>query len=73
MREDQHDRTAIRQFGNGRQRSAQPCIVRHRAIRHWHVQVLADEHALAGDLTHVVERLESLGHVVFPYRSNCSG
>ncbi|MCC4944782.1 hypothetical protein, partial [Klebsiella pneumoniae] len=29
---------------------------------HRHVQILADQHALAGHVTHIVERLEGLGH-----------
>ena len=65
MREDQHDRAAVGEFGDGRQRRTQPGVVGDGAIRHRDVEVFADQHALAADLTHVVERLEGLGHGLF--------
>jgi hypothetical protein len=59
--ENQHHGALVGQFGQRRHRRAQAGIVGHRAIGHGHVQVLADQHGLAGNVTDIVQRLEH-GH-----------
>ncbi len=73
MRENQHDRAAIRQLGNGRQRSAQPRVIADMAVGHRHIQILTHQHALAADVAHVVETLERRHSLLALYRNILRG
>src|SRR3546814_7714287 len=44
-------------------------VVGDRAIGHRHVQILADQHALATHVADIVQRLEALGHRCSPFVS----
>ena len=63
MRQQQHDRALVAQFGDGRHRGAQPRVVADRAVLHRHVQIDAHQHPLAGQVVRqVVEGFEAGRH-----------
>src|SRR3546814_14724031 len=61
MREEQDDRALVRQLADRRHRRLDPRRVADRAFEHRDVEVDAHEHALAGDVTDIVEGFER-GH-----------
>src|SRR3546814_7420138 len=61
MREKQDDRALVRQLADRRHRRLDPRRVADRAFEHRDVEVDAHEHALAGDVTDIVEGFER-GH-----------
>ncbi len=62
MRQQEHDRAAVAKLEHGREHGLEPRVVGHARAVHRHVQIDADEHALAGQiLREVIEGLESHG------------
>src|SRR3546814_12712431 len=59
MREKQDDRALVRQLADRRHRRLDPRRVADRAFEHRDVEVDAHEHALAGDVTDIVEGSKS--------------
>src|SRR3546814_7751536 len=58
MREDQHHRALVGQFGDGGHRRFKPGGVGHAAFRHGDIQVDADQRLLALHIAQIIERPE---------------